>query len=1021
MKAKFRNYIGLAWITALVAVLMGVAGCGGNGAASNPGTPVSGDHIIFDNGQTGTVSETARTNDVVAVTAVITANPSVTASKMAQLLVAKMQTLPDFRAGGISTSGDPWGEFKDGSIYAILVSDPDFFKLSPSTPVAKNTIVKPAPLKPIARPTSAGATNFPGSTKAYIIHGVEAARTSPSAQLSGELTQAGYSVTMTNGGVADWSQITGAGILVNDGHGASVLGKFYVSTTDVETPVLDTQYASYIKSKAMIVAAITVFNSAGQKHTEQRYLLSIDYLKSLPNYSSMFSTNSFFMDVVCSGDSKEAANFWGALQSGAGLGDYSGWSLPVDEVAATQTADFFFDRVLGLNQTPPIDPASPPPATVAATAALLATTSRGERSSSNMNQEGSGNVFSFHYKGSLNYIIPSIATVTPSSDGANWLVDGAFGSDQGTVSSGGAPVTPSSWTDTEIIIPSQSTSGAIVVKSPTGLISNAFKSLGKPTLSPLSSKIQQGGQQVLKVTVADGLKGATYMYQWSNTAKYGAIADASGHKGKGFTTSNNSVTYTPSPNLYGTDTITEQTFLAQTDGTMVSIGKATATVEVDPSGTLSINPTSASIDQTKKQPILVSVKGGVAGATYSYNWSNTANFGTIADAQGHSGKTFTSPLAAVTYTPNGTAGSDTVTVEVFVVAADNTLHSLGPQECEISVGIKSLIFTPSDGTVAVSQTQVFSVAPLTGNFPSGATFAWDLAGKGTINGKATVTTTVPQVTYKATSTIGAASLDVTVKDSKGKTIATGELDITIELYSISPKTASFNGPGQFSKFGVSGTFAPGTKFKWACKYGGFSATGAPPYTTTLTTTTAGTWYGVGNPPPDGSAATDDLTVTIIGPTGTSLGEGTATVQFGGTPFFTATYPYTPDNNKVITGVVSASEMQNLIGNPSYLGLFYGISDNVGFLDISISVTAGTFLTPGQSYDLFEQSPINKTGVFYVGGGLATNSPPMKTGVLLINSEIPSPAGDGKYIGFSVNIQCVGGGSIIANGVVLQHS
>jgi|GEM_PF-5076031 len=1011
MNAKCRNLI--VWASMALAV----AGCGGSSGGAHT-APTSGDQIIFSNGHTGTVTETAKTNDIAAVTTVVTANPSITASNLAKLIVAKMETIPDFRMGGISTSGDPWGEFKDGSLYSVIVSDPDFFALSnaarPATKVS-------APIPFTKTRTTATATNFPGSTKAYIIHGVEAARTSPSAQLAGELTQAGYSVTLSNGGVADWSQIAGAGILINDGHGATALGKFYVSTTDVQTPALDKQYASYLSTKAMMVAGITVFDSSGNRHTEQRYLLSIDYLKSLPNYASMFSQNSFFMNVVCSGDSKEAANFWGPLQSHSGLGDYSGWSQPVDEVAATQTADFFFDRMLGLNQAAPVDPSLPPPATVAATAALLTTTSRGDGSTSNMNQDGPDNVFSFHFSGNLNYMIPSISSVAPSSDGSKWLVDGAFGSNAGTASYGGASVTPLSWTDSEIDIPAQTTTGAIVVKTPSGLISNSFSAVGKPTLSPSSSNIQQGSRQVLKVTVSAGLKGATYSYKWTNTAGYGSIADASGHKGASFTTSDSSVTYTPSPNLYGTDTVTEQTFLVQTDGTMVSLGKATATVEVDPSGTLSITPSSASIDQTQKQSIVVTVEGGVAGATYSYKWTNTAKFGTIADANGNTGASFTSPLGAVTYTPKGTAGSDTVSVEVFVVAADKTLHSLGTQECPITVGIKSLVFTPSDGTVAVSQTQVFSVAPLTGSFPKGATYVWDLAGVGTINGVTTVTTTVPQVSYKAPNHTAAADLEVTVKNSTGKAIASGTLNITVVTAAITPSSYTYNGPGQSSNFSVTGTFPAGTTYKWSCKTGGLSTTGTKqPYPNTLTTTTAGVNYSVANPPADGSAATDTLTVTVVGPTGTTLGSASASIQYGGTPFLVATYPGNV-NSKLYTGDVPGGEMDNLIGNPTDFGLAYGIEDNQGFFSIGIDVSSGTFLLPGQSYALHEVNPNTQLNTFYLSGSLVNNSPNLISGTLTINSEISSPAGNGKYIGYSFTILCTGGQSIVANGVVLQHS
>ncbi len=332
------------WIGLLAIVVATVlAACGGHGGGgSQSGAPGSGDQIIFNNGRTGPVSEAARLSDEATVTAVVTANRSVTATKMAQLIVAKMQTLPDFSVGGISTSGDPWGQFKDGSLYQVNVSDPEFFGLTNASSLPKKVTFKPAPSKETPKTTTESSATFPASTKAYIIYGVEPARSTPSPQLATELAQAGYTVTLTHGGVADWTQISNAGVLMNDGHGLTALGKFYVSTTDVETPALDKQYASYLATRAMTIGGITVYDSSGKQSIEQRYCLSIDYLKSLPNYSSMFSANSFFMNVVCWGDSPEAAKFWGPLQTAAGLGDYSGWSKPVEFDDATQTTLYFF-------------------------------------------------------------------------------------------------------------------------------------------------------------------------------------------------------------------------------------------------------------------------------------------------------------------------------------------------------------------------------------------------------------------------------------------------------------------------------------------------------------------------------------------------------------------------------------------------------------------------------------------------------------------------------------------------------
>jgi hypothetical protein len=416
---------------------------------------------------------------------------------------------------------------------------------------------------------------------------------------------------------------------------------------------------------------------------------------------------------------------------------------------------------------------------------------------------------------------------------------------------------------------------------------------------------------------------------------------------------------------------------------------------------------------------MVSVNGGVAGATYSYNWTNTANFGAMADANGHSGPSFTSLLAAVTYVPKGSDGTDTVSVEVFVVAADKTLHRLGTEHCTVSVRVGSLIFTPSDTTLAVSQSQVFTVAPVTGSFPSGSSFVWELVGKGSINGSRNVTTAAPQVTFKAPSVIGAASLDLTVKNSKGATIATGGILITIVQVALSPNSVTFNGPGQTSSFSVNGRFPSGTTYMWSCTSGGLSTTGtSTPFPKTLTTSTPRVTYFVANPPADGSPATDTLSVTVSGPTGTSLGSESATILYGGTPFFTATYPN--KNNEIVTGVVSGPEMTNLNSDSTSNLQAYSIRDRDGFLYVLIGTVSGGTLAAGQSFTLDEPGPITQPGEFLLAGSLGTKTPRLESGSLQINSVIPDPGVNGNFIGFSINIQCEGGQSIVANGVVLQH-
>jgi len=461
-----------------LAITLGLAviGCGGSGGSADTSAP--------------TLDLTADQTAMTAVETTLTTaqNQGLSLADQAAAVLASMQKPSSgFTACGIASDNSVWGQCNDGLIYIVCTNDADLDGISLASPAARSARTIP-PARPAVLVPAPGS--LPGSAEAYVFNAMEANRLVPDADLTAQLISAGYNVVHATGSLADWKGVTGAGLLVCAAHGAPVPlaagTTYYLETSDVFSGNNDAAKKvfqdSHGKVAIMTVEVLDdVLNPSGENtiHHERHYAFSSGFLTASAG-PAMFTGNSLMFMHACSSMSPCGSAFATALGEGCGLSLYAGWSLPAATADDNETASFFFDRALGLNQFAPIDPTSPPPGDWAAILATMGSTSRASGRPYSLAKslfQGQTSTFSFQPNNPANL---SLTTLIPSISGSSYdavtdlvTLTGSFGPDQGIVTLSGSYLTVESWDKGTITVdrPDQQ-SGGILVTSPLGLKSN---------------------------------------------------------------------------------------------------------------------------------------------------------------------------------------------------------------------------------------------------------------------------------------------------------------------------------------------------------------------------------------------------------------------------------------------------------------------------------------------------------------------------------------------------------------------
>jgi hypothetical protein len=124
-----------------------------------------------------------------------------------------------------------------------------------------------------------------------------------------------------------------------------------------------------------------------------------------------------------------------------------------------------------------------------------------------------------------------------------------------------------------------------------------------------------------------------------------------------------------------------------------------------------LSPVRADISRTERAEFEATLPDGGTGGSapvLAYRWSTNGHHGSLRDTAGHSGTSFDSSQAKVTYVPSGSSeGADTVTVEVFEVQGSQR-QSLGTASSTVTVRNAVPRIVPERTSLKSGETQTFT-------------------------------------------------------------------------------------------------------------------------------------------------------------------------------------------------------------------------------------------------------------------------------------------------------------------------
>ncbi len=267
----------IVYLVGLIATILSLFACGGGGA----GLPALPDFIP------GSVTEPDRDTAMNEIDAYVDTVKG--SSNEAQLLVAKLKTIPVFAAAEVTPKGDVVGWFKDGQVYLISLTD------EAPTGSFKSTPAVSAPA------STAKPMNLTNSKKAYLVNSMEDSRFDLAPTVKPLLQAKGYEVIEMDGTVSDFKSITDAGLLSVHAHGNVFTDNkrvehFYYSTSEAPTPSSRAAYKTELDNDTLIVGNIEVFDSNNHSSRIRRYGVSESFLFS---HGLSFLPGAFWYSQAC--------------------------------------------------------------------------------------------------------------------------------------------------------------------------------------------------------------------------------------------------------------------------------------------------------------------------------------------------------------------------------------------------------------------------------------------------------------------------------------------------------------------------------------------------------------------------------------------------------------------------------------------------------------------------------------------------------------------------------------------------
>lgn len=394
-----------------------------------------------------TVSDTLKNAILDSVLAFASTLPHIDPEADNQSVLQFLHSRHEIQNAGIVQPGSVWGQFSDGKVFIYINN------LFPGNSAAPYMF-------PLARGSPGrGINNLPSNTRVRLLNALgspfEPAASNTIQSLRSWFNSIGYTEPLgaPDASVDALKQVQGDGVFYMSSHGGFAGAtdvEYAVWTTDEVNLSNDTRFKLDLDSGYVIKLCCDIEHSAHYGITSkfvQRYM--------------GFAPTSLVLFNACNSDE---AGFKAACQA-KNATVYAGWDKPINEFYMFDVVQYFFDRLLGVNQYQPEDPPQRPFYYSLVTEDMHLQ----NRDISNSPHYGTSHflctpAFMVNSGTSLK-LAPSILQVTPiASPGTTMDIDGLFGSDQGTVVLGSTSLGIISWAPTKIRCTAPENGGNLTVK-----------------------------------------------------------------------------------------------------------------------------------------------------------------------------------------------------------------------------------------------------------------------------------------------------------------------------------------------------------------------------------------------------------------------------------------------------------------------------------------------------------------------------------------------------------------------------
>ena len=430
----------------------GALGCAGVllcAACHSQGASGPGD---AGNQAAGMIDESVRLATLAASEPVVRANLQQPVAARNAALVAFYLQQPAIEAAGVSSAGNVWARFTDGTLLMHFDNKGD-------PPVRATGAVGPA-----ATSGTTALTGMPGSVDAIAAYSLDPGKwTDVTSEISSWLTDAGYTprtggltvddlLAMSNIGVLFWQTHSGLGELKADAGlplqpdgGPPVAFSFLTNTQPDD--VIAAKYKALRDDGSLTLGAVMVDASDGGLEQKPRYGVTEKFISE--KLAGKFAKNSLVATDSCTGIAAAAA--WHT----AGVAHFASWN----DASGHQSAlafERFFDRLTGSNAAAPVS--TPTERAFEARAVEQWMQAQGYDHDKSAFATGPSKAVLSFSNGAANGLFeelrPTVMRVLVTAPGAGsnlerFTIEGSFGEDPGpaarSVTYGGGPLNVAGW------------------------------------------------------------------------------------------------------------------------------------------------------------------------------------------------------------------------------------------------------------------------------------------------------------------------------------------------------------------------------------------------------------------------------------------------------------------------------------------------------------------------------------------------------------------------------------------------